>query len=408
MKKILSLIIVVTVLLSSVFISKVFADQWSPTEDWGPQVGSYSPDWGRTVMYEYNDSAYNLYVSPQARFRFTQDAINSIRNYYLNFSPTLCYTFDISVSDQYNTTVSALNTTMYYSTLPSPHFDRDDDPEPWGNGYYDETEVTSLSPLSMLANIWIYVTDELLCPWWIRYLLLWHPQNKTLSMVLKEDGMKKIMIVLIILVSLTLGTFGFLKASSQDKSFFNMFSIAMETTQGKDSILNYKNKVEKVLDEIKLEIPLEEKYFVTITLSKYVTEEELEKLVKEYNIEILAIEGRSVEKGTNLKGTFFVTPENGMLYDKKLLLDILQRNEAEFKGFTAIVANTQNKDIQKLRNDKMVFLIDPSADTHFVRNPKHEKTNSWDGYAPSLYEQSDNYYTFNYRNNYSSFLQSCR
>ncbi len=152
MKKILSLIIVVTVLLSSVFISKVFADQWSPTEDWGPQVGSYSPDWGRTVMYEYNDSAYNLYVSPQARFRFIHDAIDSIRNYYLNFSPTLYYTFDISVSDQYNTTVSALNTTMYYSTLPSPHFDRDDDPEPWGNGYYDETEVTSLSPLSMLAN----------------------------------------------------------------------------------------------------------------------------------------------------------------------------------------------------------------------------------------------------------------
>jgi len=103
-------------------------------------------------MYEYNDSAYNLYVSPQARFRFIHDAIDSIRNYYLNFSPTLYYTFDISVSDQYNTTVSALNTTMYYSTLPSPHFDRDDDPEPWGNGYYDETEVTSLSPLSMLAN----------------------------------------------------------------------------------------------------------------------------------------------------------------------------------------------------------------------------------------------------------------
>jgi|GEM_PF-4039791 len=103
-------------------------------------------------MYEYNDSAYNLYVSPQTRFRFTQDAINAIRNYYLNFSPTLYYTFDISVSDQYNTTVSALNTTMYYTTLPSPHFDRDDDPEPWGNGYFDETEVTCTSPLEMNAN----------------------------------------------------------------------------------------------------------------------------------------------------------------------------------------------------------------------------------------------------------------
>lgn len=199
--------------------------------------------------------------------------------------------------------------------------------------------------------------------------------------------MKKIIIVLIILVSLTLGTFGFLKASSQDKPFFDMFSIAREISQGKDSILSYKNKVEKVLDKIEVEIPKEEKYFVTITFSKFVTDEELKKLVKEYNIEILAIEGRSIEKGTNLKGTFFVTPENGMLYDKKLLLDMLQRNDAEFKGFIAIVVNIQNKDIQKLRNNKIVFLIDPSADTHFVRNPKHEKTNSWDGYAPSLFSE---------------------
>jgi len=175
-------------------------------------------------------------------------------------------------------------------------------------------------------------------------------------MVLRRQDMKKIIIVLIILGSLTLGTFGFLKASSQDKPFFNMFSIAREVSQGKDSILNYKNKVEKVLDKIKLEIPLEEKYFVTITFSKFVTEEELEKLVKEYNIAILTLEGRSIERGTNLKGTFFVTPENGMLYDEKLLLDMLQRNDAEFKGFIAIVGNIQNKDIQKLRNDKIVFL----------------------------------------------------
>jgi len=205
--------------------------------------------------------------------------------------------------------------------------------------------------------------------------------------VLRRQDMKKIIIVLIILVSLTLGTFGFLKASSQDKPFFDMFSIAREISQGKDSILNYKNKVDKVLDKIKVESSLEEKYFVTITFSKFVTDEELKKLVKEYNIEILAIEGRSIEKGTNLKGTFFVTPENGMLYDKKLLLDMLQRNNAEFKGFIAIVVNIQNKDIQKLRNNKIVFLIDPSADTHFVRNPKHEKTNSWDGYAPSLFSE---------------------
>ncbi|BAL80179.1 hypothetical protein [Caldisericum exile] len=152
MKKIIILIAVFIVLLSLSFCSKVFADQCSPTEDWGEQVGTYSPDWGRTVMYEYNDSEYNLYVSPQARFRFTQDAIDTIKNYYWWHFPPLYYTFDISTFP-YNTTVSALNTTMYYSTLPSPHFDRDDDPEEsGGNGYYDETEVTCLSPLSMLAN----------------------------------------------------------------------------------------------------------------------------------------------------------------------------------------------------------------------------------------------------------------
>jgi hypothetical protein len=25
-------------------VSPVYGDRWSPTEDWGPQVGSYSPD----------------------------------------------------------------------------------------------------------------------------------------------------------------------------------------------------------------------------------------------------------------------------------------------------------------------------------------------------------------------------
>jgi len=68
-----------------------------------------------------------------------------------------------------------------------------------------------------------------------------------------------------------------------------------------------------------------------------------------------------------LKGTFFVAPENGMLYDEKLLLDMLKRNDATFEGFTAVIANMQNQDIQRLKNDEMVFLIDASADTHFCK-----------------------------------------
>ncbi len=55
----------------------------------------------------------------------------------------LCYTFDVSVVPN-NTTVSASG--WYYTTLPYPHFDMDDDPEPNGNGYFDETEVTVMLP----------------------------------------------------------------------------------------------------------------------------------------------------------------------------------------------------------------------------------------------------------------------
>jgi hypothetical protein len=206
-------------------------------------------------------------------------------------------------------------------------------------------------------------------------------------MVLRRQSMKKITIISIILVSLAVGAFGFLKVYSQDKPFFSMFSMAEEISHSKDSLLNYKARIDRVLDKIELEQSPIEKYFVTVTFSKYLSKDEIEKLVKDYNIEVLAIEGRSIENGTMLKGTFFVSPENGIFYDEKLLLDMLKRNDATFKGFTAVIANMQNQDIQKLRNDESVFLIDTSADTHFARNPEHKKENSWEGYAPSVFAE---------------------
>ncbi len=171
--------------------------------------------------------------------------------------------------------------------------------------------------------------------------------------------MKKTILVLIVLASLAVGAFGFLKVYSQGKPFFNMFSMAEEISQSEDSLLNYKSKMDRVLDKIKLEQSPAEKYFVTTTFSKYVSKNEIEK--------------------------------NVMFYDEKLLLDMLMRNDAKFKGFTAVIANMQNQDIQRLKNDEMVFLIDASADTHFVRNPEHEKANSWDGYAPSVFSSLEKF-----------------
>lgn len=124
-KKIVSIPVTTIALLSTLLVGSATAGTWSPSVQWGPQEGSYSPDWGNTALYEYTNSSGQLMVSPQARFRFTQDAVNSIHNYYRNNS--YYYTFDISNTDEYNTTVSAVN--IFYSTLPNPHYDIDDDPE---------------------------------------------------------------------------------------------------------------------------------------------------------------------------------------------------------------------------------------------------------------------------------------
>ena len=123
------------------------ANRWSTSLAWGPQAASYAPDYGTTSMYEYTATDGSLQVSPKARFRFTSDAITLIRNYRNNEDSF--YTFDISLTDESNRSMSAYTTTTF---LPNPHYDFDDDPEPSGNRFVDETEVTSLSSEQIVAN----------------------------------------------------------------------------------------------------------------------------------------------------------------------------------------------------------------------------------------------------------------
>ena len=82
------------------------------------------------------------------RFNFGSSAVTAIHNYYNN--DEFYYTMDISLTNQDDETKDAYSN--FYSTLPSPHYDIDDDPEPFGNGYNDETEVVSLAPNSIQAN----------------------------------------------------------------------------------------------------------------------------------------------------------------------------------------------------------------------------------------------------------------
>lgn len=143
------LIVFLALGLALSFSGSALAGSWSPSVTWGASQanGSYSPDWGNTSMYEYSSDG-QLRVSPKARFNFSQTKINGLRNYYNNNG--FCWTFDISVHDAWDQNVSAFWT--YYTTVPNPKFDIDDDPEEiGGNGYNDETEVVCLSPLQLVA-----------------------------------------------------------------------------------------------------------------------------------------------------------------------------------------------------------------------------------------------------------------
>jgi hypothetical protein len=129
------------------------ADVWSSSVEWTSKVGTYSPYWGNTVFYEVNDG-YKHWHEPMTRFRYDQTTIDNIKFYYN--SPTYNWYpgFDISVTDNYNTSVNA-DVTQLYSTYPNPYYDVDDDPEttiPPGNGYNDESETICLAPLSLVAE----------------------------------------------------------------------------------------------------------------------------------------------------------------------------------------------------------------------------------------------------------------
>ena len=175
MKRILSITTLAISLLlgSSITSLSQTTTTSSYTDYWSTQEGSYSPDYGSAKLTETKYSSptsFSRTLIAKSTFKFNQNAINAIVGYYNRTTPFCTqysctdvpdpyyYTFDISLPDDNNTSLSASGN--YYCTLPNCHFDMDDDPEPpddlippFGNGYRDETEGTSLEPNRMLANV---------------------------------------------------------------------------------------------------------------------------------------------------------------------------------------------------------------------------------------------------------------
>jgi len=144
-------IAILVVVLSLCFTGVCYATYlgWAPSVEWNTSTAQkdFSPEWGNTSMYGYNSGGL-LYVDPCDRFRWSQTRINNLREYGYD---SFMYTNDISVPGS-NTTISATSTYDFYSNLPNPYFDIDDDPFPSGNGYNDEAEVTCQNPYQLVAN----------------------------------------------------------------------------------------------------------------------------------------------------------------------------------------------------------------------------------------------------------------
>lgn len=124
-------------------------------------------------------------------------------------------------------------------------------------------------------------------------------------------------------------------------------------------LLEYKAKCVKRLESMDKRFPAEDKVFVTATFTRYLSKEEVGRLEKEHQLKIHLIMSRSIEKDTGLRGTIGEKSYKG-------------KHRRDFIGFIEVVAEIPNARLKDLATDRHVFLVDPSADSHFVSNPEKD------------------------------------
>lgn len=140
--------------------------------------------------------------------------------------------------------------------------------------------------------------------------------------------------------------------------------------KSKNGLLSYKAENKKKLNDLTAEVAPEQEVLVTITFTKPLNKAQVAKLVNDYDLKIRYSIARL--KGENgLRGTMIsnVSTENSLINEETTNLSMKQNN-SEFKGFIEVVGTIPNKNLQALASENFVFLVDPSADTHLVSNPK--------------------------------------
>ena len=129
-------------------------------------------------------------------------------------------------------------------------------------------------------------------------------------------------------------------------------------TELRQELLLYANEVENqnaALAEMNTkDIP------VTITFSEYLSFDEIERYVEQYNIKIAQLQIRGLEEdGTRL--TAFTRTDAGFAETEKILFDSAQNTGFNVKGIIGMYAWVDSENLTGIRNDPKTYLADTSG-----------------------------------------------
>jgi hypothetical protein len=169
--------------------------------------------------------------------------------------------------------------------------------------------------------------------------------------------MKKLLnISLLLLVIMIIGCSSKTDLRGLDKSQ----SLARESKQGLEK---YKNEISKVIVRLKKELDANEEVFVTITFAKPLNNREISSLISDYNLKQKMVTARGIEKSSNLRTTIGAPTYQG-------INQLTTRDK--FIGFIELTAYVKITNLQRLTEDKLVYMVDPLADDYFISNPEED------------------------------------
>lgn len=320
---------------------------------WSPYTWSASGfKWSNEITGSFTD------------VKFSSSAANSHNSWnYL--------TFEINHTRDHNG-----HTGWYWTSLPDPGYDRDDDN---GNGWSEEAEAyieadgwkqsisantaygfqsswwysstgnfdfivqrSIFNPAGGEMEAWHY--DKITNRHWSGYSFAGSEKEKNPAPLqsTKEDVLYSNNELKIAKVKET---------NSQEADVYVQPNVATKT-----DFSQYKTNQKKLLKQID-----KENIEVVITFSKSLSVKEVEKLVKKYNIKVDSYEIKSIDKNgawTTIGGT----PDKKKLFPKAQYDNVTKGRDVEFSGFTSLVGTVNKEKLAGLEKEKSIFLADVSKE----------------------------------------------